>query len=67
MCETLLRTTEFACVVAWCEARHPYARGALTQAWQQVLLNQFHDVLPGSCIEVRISFESDLECAFEEN
>lgn len=28
-----------------------YPREALTRAWQQVLFNQFHDILPGSAIE----------------
>jgi alpha-mannosidase len=29
----------------------PYPRDDLGRAWQQVLFNQFHDVLPGSAIE----------------
>ena len=31
-------------------AGRPYPRAALTTAWQAVLLNQFHDILPGSSV-----------------
>jgi alpha-mannosidase len=29
----------------------PHPRADLTRAWQQILFNQFHDVLPGSAVE----------------
>lgn len=30
--------------------RHAYDAQTLSQAWETLLLNQFHDTLPGSCI-----------------
>jgi alpha-mannosidase len=32
------------------DAWYNYPRGALTQAWEKTLFNQFHDILPGSGI-----------------
>jgi alpha-mannosidase len=52
--EGLLGLTEAAAVhasfFAPADAWYDYPRGALTQAWEKVLFNQFHDLLPGSGI-----------------
>ncbi len=48
-CESALRAAEFAS--AWASLhRQPYPQKALYDAWKTVLLNQFHDILPGSSI-----------------
>ena len=54
-----MRSTEHAMLLAekWATvASHvagtPYPRDQLTHAWKQVLFNQFHDILPGSSIEL---------------
>ncbi|HSG07310.1 MAG TPA: glycoside hydrolase family 38 C-terminal domain-containing protein [Longimicrobiales bacterium] len=37
-----------------------YPRGALTQAWERTLFNQFHDILPGSGIgEIYLDADAD--------
>lgn len=46
----LLAAERWAAVVAL-QAGVTYPREDLSRAWHQVLLNQFHDVLPGSAIE----------------
>ncbi len=46
----LLSAERWAAVVA-VQNGVPYPREDLGRAWQQVLFNQFHDVLPGSAIE----------------
>lgn len=52
--EALLGATEVAAAhaaaVAPAEAWYNYPRGALTEAWEKTLFNQFHDLLPGSGI-----------------
>jgi alpha-mannosidase len=45
-CERLLHEAEAAAALAG----GPYPREALRELWQTVLLNQFHDILPGSSI-----------------
>lgn len=50
--EGLLRATE----MLWCmcvlvlDARVPYPHARLTASWKLLLLNQFHDVIPGSSV-----------------
>lgn len=48
-CESLLETTEKAAGIAALLGA-PYPKEELEQAWKTVLLNQFHDILPGSSI-----------------
>lgn len=45
--EYLLRETEFALVAA----NKPYPKEKLDKIWKEVLLYQFHDILPGSSIK----------------
>eukprot|EP00727_Mastigamoeba_balamuthi_P007702 m51a1_g3552 hypothetical protein (1012) ;mRNA; f:1020871-1024541 len=49
-CENLLHDAEFAsvCATLFHGAEYPY--DALDDSWKLLLLNQFHDVLPGSSI-----------------
>lgn len=54
-CEVALRNVELLCSVAMAlgteKARlTAYPTEELASCWRDVLLNQFHDVLPGSCI-----------------
>ncbi|KAH9368692.1 hypothetical protein HPB48_004711 [Haemaphysalis longicornis] len=56
LCEHALRDAEMMCSVAYALApeQAPYPAQELESCWKDVLLNQFHDVLPGTCIaEVR--------------
>jgi alpha-mannosidase len=47
--EILLRDTELLCSIASTEGfLYPYEE--LTEAWKKVLINQFHDILPGTHI-----------------
>ncbi|MFB0547116.1 MAG: alpha-mannosidase, partial [Anaerolineae bacterium] len=48
--ENLLMTAEKFAALANSAYDHPYPHEALTKAWQNVLFNQFHDVLGGSSI-----------------
>ena len=50
LCEFALRDAEFAAVIANLLAGTTYPTGALEKAWKTVLLNHFHDILPGSSI-----------------
>ena len=50
-CETMLREAEIWSVAAQVLKGLEYPRTALEQTWKKVLFNQFHDILPGSCIE----------------
>lgn len=49
--ESALLAAERFAVAAGRLAGTPYPAGDLTDAWKQLLLNQFHDVLPGTAIE----------------
>ncbi len=49
-CEEMLHDAEFLTCLAWLKAELPYPHSQLTNLWQQVLTNQFHDILPGSSI-----------------
>jgi alpha-mannosidase len=48
--EHLLREAELWAATAAVRTGHPYPYQALDRAWKSVLLNQFHDILPGSSI-----------------
>jgi len=49
-CERLLHEAELWSATAAVRAGHPYPLERLRDAWRTVLLNQFHDILPGSSI-----------------
>uniref|UniRef100_A0A3Q4AHU8 alpha-mannosidase n=1 Tax=Mola mola TaxID=94237 RepID=A0A3Q4AHU8_MOLML len=52
-CEVLLHDIEIASSLALCRNRaFQYPVENLRKLWRLLLLNQFHDVLPGSCIEM---------------
>ncbi|TKS73487.1 Alpha-mannosidase 2C1 [Collichthys lucidus] len=52
-CETLLHDIEIASSLALCRDRtFQYPVEKLQKLWRLLLLNQFHDVIPGSCIEM---------------
>ncbi|XP_044049172.1 alpha-mannosidase 2C1 isoform X2 [Siniperca chuatsi] len=52
-CETLLHDIEIASSLALCRDRtFQYPVEKLQECWRLLLLNQFHDVIPGSCIEM---------------
>ena len=48
--EILLRELEFVSVLAQLEKNEPYPADTLERLWKEVLLYQFHDILPGSSI-----------------
>jgi len=49
--ENLLRTTEYLCAAASVfNPKYRYPREELDGIWKTLLLNQFHDILPGSAI-----------------
>lgn len=47
--EILLRDTELACALNWIRTG-AYPSETLREAWKTLLVNQFHDILPGSHI-----------------
>jgi alpha-mannosidase len=49
-CENLLREAELWSTAALVKDRLPYPYDELEGIWRDVLLNQFHDILPGSSI-----------------
>ncbi len=49
-CEHLLREAELWAATAAVRAGYPYPAARLQQCWRTVLLQQFHDILPGSSI-----------------
>uniref|UniRef100_A0A3P8UMG9 alpha-mannosidase n=1 Tax=Cynoglossus semilaevis TaxID=244447 RepID=A0A3P8UMG9_CYNSE len=52
-CETLLHDVEVASSLVLCRDRtFNYPVEKLQELWRLLLLNQFHDVIPGSCIEL---------------
>nr|KAK5444982.1 Glycoside hydrolase, 38 vacuolar alpha mannosidase [Exophiala xenobiotica] len=50
--EILLRELEYLTSMALFTKGHEYPKDTLDSMWEDVLLCQFHDVLPGSCIEM---------------
>ena len=62
--ECLLEVAEKFAVVAWLLGR-AYPSQEIRKAWQKLLLNQFHDILPGSSIpEVYEDSEKDFRSIF---
>jgi alpha-mannosidase len=60
-CETALHDAEALCAVAARLRGAPYPRAELAEAWRVLLLNQFHDILPGTSIaEVNERARADL-------
>jgi len=49
-CEFALREAEFWGAVAAAQGQYKWPAEKIASAWRDVLLNQFHDVLPGSSI-----------------
>ncbi len=49
-CEFALRDAEFVATLAALQG-HSYPKHEIDQAWKRLLLNQFHDILPGSSIQ----------------
>ncbi len=50
-CEENLLAAERICLLAQHLVGAPYPGDALKRAWENVLFNQFHDILAGCCIE----------------
>ncbi len=48
--ETLYHDLEWLGALAGLLVRHPFPAAGLREAWESMLLNQFHDILPGSSI-----------------
>jgi len=48
--ENLLHEVETLASIAMLKKGHPYPQKALNDIWEEVLLYQFHDILPGSSI-----------------
>jgi alpha-mannosidase len=48
--EFLLHDLEFLSALAHAQGRAPYPAAELDRLWKLVLLNQFHDIIPGSSI-----------------
>jgi len=48
-CEFLLRDAEW--LATFCECPRGYPRQSIEKAWKLVLLNQFHDIIPGSSVK----------------
>ena len=51
LCEIALREAEWAATVAEMSTAMPYPAAEFDAIWQEVLLYQFHDILPGSSIK----------------
>jgi len=49
-CEILLHNIEAMSVIGWLDGRCEWPKETLDRMWERVLLNQFHDILPGSSI-----------------
>ena len=49
-CENALRTWEMLASVAAYTGRAAYPKAELERVWKELLINQFHDILPGSAI-----------------
>ncbi len=49
--EFLYTTAEWMASLNWCLFGSEYPRDSLNEGWKGILLNQFHDVLPGTSIK----------------
>jgi alpha-mannosidase len=64
-CEFALREAELWGVAAHALRGYDFTPQTLSNTWHKVLLNQFHDILPGSCIQrVKEEAEADLASAY---
>lgn len=59
-CEFLAGDAEFFQVLAGVFDRNSYPKNQIEQVWKLVLLNQFHDILPGSSIK-EVYEDSDVQ------
>jgi len=65
-CEAALHDAELLAAVAARLRGAPYPREALAEAWRVLLVNQFHDILPGTSIaEVNAQARADLAAVEE--
>lgn len=48
-CEFLMRDAEW--LASFCDNPEGYPRATLEKAWKLILLNQFHDIIPGSSVK----------------
>ena len=61
--EFLYQTAEIFSTIAEARGVCRYAKNALDQGWEKILLNQFHDILPGSSI-AKVYEDSDRDYDF---
>lgn len=57
--EIRITNSEKLCAIAAIMQQKPYPQQALNQAWQGLMLNQFHDILPGTSIS-EVFHDADL-------
>jgi len=63
--ERLLRELEFLGAMALTQSGAPYPAETLAEFWELVLINQFHDILPGTSIpEVYVDSDSEYDQIF---
>ena len=62
-CENLAREAELWSTMAMVAGRAPYPYEEMEEIWRDILLNQFHDILPGSSIAM-VNDEAVASCAF---
>lgn len=63
--ERRLRELEFVGALALAQAGHAYPTETLAEFWELLLINQFHDILPGTSIpEVYVDSDADYEKIF---
>jgi len=62
LCEFLLRDVELLSSISFAFGRQPYPQEEINRLWKLVLLNQFHDILPGSSINM-VYRDSDIQYA----
>lgn len=63
--ERQLRELEFLGAMAWARAGLAYPAETLAEFWELVLINQFHDILPGTSIpEVYVDSDADYDRIF---
>jgi alpha-mannosidase len=66
-CEFALRDAELVATLARLQHGAAYPRAELDGAWKRLMLNQFHDILPGSSIqEVNIEALETFEACYNE-
>lgn len=64
--ETLMHNLEFLAAMAHVTKAAPYPSAEIERLWKLILLNQFHDIIPGSSInEVYVDSERDYAEIFE--